>query len=57
MAVIKIMSGSDFNLGRQPLCLSHMKAFLEGFALVLGPYTSKIIQIVAPLGQYLMGKS
>ena len=31
MAVIKIMSGSDLNLGKQPLCLSHMKAFLARF--------------------------
>lgn len=31
MAVIKIMSGSEFNLGKQPLGLSHMKAFLERF--------------------------
>ena len=50
MAVIKIMSGSEFNLGKQPLGLSHMKAFWKGFSLVLGPYTSKIIQILAPLG-------
>lgn len=33
-----------------------MKAFCKDFAQVLGQYISKIIQILAPLGQYVMKK-